>query len=362
MTVSASATAYVARRGTRSSGRRQQRAHLGLVVEGPHDVAEDVGQAVDLVGDQAGGAGGHVEEPVGQEAVAAHVVVVVVEDDAGGAVQRAEVLVGDDLGGDQGRGEEPFPVGPVYLDLGADGERGPHGAAVDVAGVAHEQHRRAGVGLGPRGVEHARVGALQQRRHGDTRRGRGPGRPRRAGGVHAVEAGHLLAGHQVGMADHPLQVDPPGRRRDPVEPAQHEHDVVEVAGTPVALVAGVDRDPLAEPFEGVGHGPREVRVAPALPAATRRRRDVEGPAQRRHPLAYDGPHGPHDRARGQGGDVERIVVGARRYGAVLPPAADDLEPGAGPRLRGPAAATPASAPAGRGRRRRRCRGGAAARP
>ena len=146
MTVSASATRTSPRRESR--GRvGEQRAHLGLVVEGPDDVAEHVGQPVDLVGDQPGGAGGHVEEPVGQEPVAAHVVVVVVEDDAGRAVERAEVLVGHDLRGDHGRGEEAFPVGPVHLDLGADGERGPYGPAVDVAGVADEQHGGAGVGL-----------------------------------------------------------------------------------------------------------------------------------------------------------------------------------------------------------------------
>ena len=138
------------------------------------------------------------------------------------------------------------------------------------------------------------------------------------------------------MADHPLQVDPPGRRRDPVEPAQHEHDVVQVARTPVALVAGVDGDPLAEALEGVGHRAREVRVAPALPASARRGRDVHGPAQRRRPFSYGGPQRPHEGARRQGRDVQRLVVGARRDGAVLPAATDDLEARAGPGLLGSA--------------------------
>ena len=138
------------------------------------------------------------------------------------------------------------------------------------------------------------------------------------------------------MADHPLQVDPPRRRRDPVEPAQHEHDVVQVARTPVALVAGVDGDPLAEAFEGVGHRAREVRVAPALPASARRGRDVHGPAQRRRPFSYGGPQRPYEGARGQGRDVQRLVVGARRDGAVLPAATDDLEARAGPGLLGSA--------------------------
>ena len=92
------------------------------------------------------------------------------------------------------------------------------------------------------------------------------------------------AGHQVGVADHPLQVDPARPRRDVVEPAEHEHHVVEVAGVAVPQVAGVDRDALAESLERLGHRPGEVGVAPALAAAARGCGDVERPAQDRQLL------------------------------------------------------------------------------
>ena len=107
----------------------------GQVVRGLVDLdprAEQLGQpghVEDRVGDDPSPAGDGVEEPVGDEAVGAHGVVMVVEDDAGRAVRRGELVVRDRPAVDHLVGDQPGPEVAVHRQREAGRERVAHDRA-----------------------------------------------------------------------------------------------------------------------------------------------------------------------------------------------------------------------------------------
>ena len=137
-------------------------------------------------------------------------------------------------------------------------------------------------------MEAGRVRALQERADLAPPVLRALPGPGGSGGEDQVVRRALRGGDLGGVADDPEQPgrDPGvgGRGGHRVEAAQHQHDVVVVAGPAGPRLGMVHGDPLTAPLQGRGQAPGEGVVAPAPAARGQRGRDVDRPAQRRPAL------------------------------------------------------------------------------